>query len=83
MSNTITVDRDDWRALVRLERKVVRAKMRKAAQAQRKAYWSQVYWAQALRFETFKVGGLRFIKLGSLSVSICFTTPKEQSPCNS
>lgn len=73
-----TMTPQEYRAWTRLERADRARKDRKALKAQRRAYWSQVYWAQALRFETFKVGGLRFIKLGSLSVSVCFTTPKEQ-----
>lgn len=67
-------ERKDYYRLLRKERAIA---TRKAQRAARKAYWSQVYWAQALRFETFKVGGLRFIKVGSLSISICITQPKE------
>lgn len=46
--------------------------MRRVAKAARQ----QAYWARALRFETFKVGGLRFIKLGNLSMSICMSKPR-------
>jgi hypothetical protein len=79
MNNHIAIPLDEYRALRRIAQGVARAKQRKAQAQQRQAYWSQVYWAQALRFETFKIGGLRFIKLGRISVSLCVTTPKEQT----
>lgn len=76
MENTITLSYEHYRALNRIARKVAKAKERKLLAQQRKAYWARSYWAQALRFETFKVGGLRFIKLGSLSISVCVTQPR-------
>lgn len=74
--STITIPYDEYRTLRRASKRVAQAKQRKAQALARKAYWSRIYWAQALRFETFKVGGLRFIKLGSISMSICITQPK-------
>lgn len=55
-------------AAIRKARKAIRTE---AAKRGRQAS----YWQQALRFQTFKVGGLRFIKLGRLSVSLCLTQP--------
>jgi len=71
------ITRAEWREFNRLKAQVRRDAKRKADKLARKAYWSQAYWARTLRFETFKVGGLRFIKLGSLSISVCLTVPKE------
>jgi hypothetical protein len=76
MSN-ITITRQQFRQLCRLARAERARKARKVAKAQRKAFWASIYWAQALRFETFKIGGLRFIKLGRISISLCVTAPRE------
>lgn len=77
--DTISIPYDEYRALSRIAQGVAKAKARKLQAQQRKAYWSQSYWARTLRFETFKVGGLRFVKLGSLSISICTTKPKGEA----
>lgn len=51
----------EFRQWMRLERAERVRKDRLEVAKQRKAAYRQAYWMRALRFETFKVGGLRFI----------------------
>lgn len=69
----------EFRQWMRLERAERVRKDRLEVAKQRKAAYRQAYWMRALRFETFKVGGLRFIKLGRLSVSLCVTSPRGEA----
>jgi hypothetical protein len=78
-NSTITLSMDHYQALRRIAQRVAKAKQRKLQAKAAKDYWARAYWARALRFSTFKVGGLRFIKLGSLSISICVTNPRREA----